>query len=850
MSKGVLKRTRCALVFMVVLLVAACGGGGGNNSSPPPPSAVTLASLSPAAVNAGTDTTILTATGSGFTASSVIEWNGKALTTSYVSTTTLTASIPVAELVEPGTVAVTVSNAASGGASSPVVDFTISEQTAPTIATLAPNTVMAGAQGFLLVVTGTNFQAGATVSWNGTALQTQFDSATELAANVPASLLANSGSASVVVINDAAAGGTSNVATFTISSKPPAPTLVSISPTSIRQNQGSVTLTITGTNFTPTTQVSTGVGFNSATTTYISPTELTYAFTTSPSSPYAGSTVSIMVADPASGLVYSNALALAVTAATPVVSGINPASIYVDQGDTTITVSGQYFTPTSVVYFNGNPRATSLSNSGQLVAQLTALDVATVGTATLTVSDSASGNVISNAVSFAIQPLPTVALRSLSPMTVPAGNGAFTLTAIGNGFSAGSVINWNGAPLPTKHVSLTLLTASVTAAQVATVATVQVTVVNPAGEGGATGAVALNIVAPSIDAVSFQINNGHTGSITFASATLPSSPAWSVNVGGAPSYALIVSNRVYVMATSNGNSQLLALDGATGAIVWGPTAFSGAASLAYDAGMLFVDSGAWISNGVLTALDSATGAMKWSATIPGSFATQSPPVASQGIVYTLDDGVLTAFNENTGAQLWQQYATGTDGAAAVTVDGVYTAAPCTAIDFAPVTGTPIWSTNTGCEGGGGNTPVAGGGRVYEPISPAPYAGNTYDAETGAVLGAFNYSVLPAVSGTHAYTMFNSTLQSVTLSNSQINWSFAGDGLLVTAPIVVNNYVFIGSSSGNLYGLDAATGSLLWTQNLGAAIPYPNTGSGLSAGDGLLVVPAGNTVTAYVLSSHP
>jgi outer membrane protein assembly factor BamB len=147
--------------------------------------------------------------------------------------------------------------------------------------------------------------------------------------------------------------------------------------------------------------------------------------------------------------------------------------------------------------------------------------------------------------------------------------------------------------------------------------------------------------------------------------------------------------------------------------------------------------------------------------------------------------------------------------------------------------------------------------VYEPISPAPYAGNTYDAETGAVLGAFNYSVLPAVSGTHAYTMFNSTLQSVTLSNSQVNWSFAGDGLLVTAPIVVNNYVFIGSSSGNLYGLDATTGSLLWTQNLGAAIPYPNTGgsatqgyTGLSAGDGLLVVPAGNTVTAYVLSTHP
>jgi outer membrane protein assembly factor BamB len=99
------------------------------------------------------------------------------------------------------------------------------------------------------------------------------------------------------------------------------------------------------------------------------------------------------------------------------------------------------------------------------------------------------------------------------------------------------------------------------------------------------------------------------------------------------------------------------------------------------------------------------------------------------------------------------------------------------------------------------------------------------------------------------------LQSVSLSTNQVNWSFAGDGTLVTSPIVVNNYVFVGSTSGNLYGLDAATGSLVWSQNTGGAAPatYVSTfqgPTGLSAGDGLLVVPAGNTVTAYVLSTNP
>jgi PQQ-like domain len=42
-------------------------------------------------------------------------------------------------------------------------------------------------------------------------------------------------------------------------------------------------------------------------------------------------------------------------------------------------------------------------------------------------------------------------------------------------------------------------------------------------------------------------------------------------------------------------------------------------------------------------------------------------------------------------------------------------------------------------------------------------------------------------------------------------AFAGDGQLATAPIVVNNYVFIGSQSGNLYALDASTGQ--WSRTM-------------------------------------
>jgi outer membrane protein assembly factor BamB len=218
---------------------------------------------------------------------------------------------------------------------------------------------------------------------------------------------------------------------------------------------------------------------------------------------------------------------------------------------------------------------------------------------------------------------------------------------------------------------------------------------------------------------------------------------------------------------------------------------------------------------------------------------------------------LTAFDESSGAQVWQQNVSGTNAAPAVTVDGVYAAPVCFAFDLQPATGAVIWSNNTGCEGGGGNTPVVGGGRMYAPLSPGFYAGNVYAAESGQVLGAFSASAPPAISTSSVFTLNNSTLQGTALSNDQILWSFAGDGTLVTSPIVVNNFVFVGGSSGNLYALDATTGSQLWTKNLGAAIAGPATGgsatqgaTGLAAGDGLLIVPAGNKVNAFVLSTNP
>ena len=610
-------------------------------------------------------------------------------------------------------------------------------------------------------------------------------------------------------------------------------------------------LSVYGAGFVPSSVVE----WNGAplATTYQSATQLSAtvpaALTGSPR------TDSVTVSNAATGGPASAAqIFLVNTAPLPSLASLSPSLVTAASGAFTLTVNGQNFTPGSVVAWNGSPRPTTYLSPVQLSAAIGAGDVATAGVASVTVSDPASGNTATPSLTFTIQTIAAPVLTQLSPATVPAGAGGFTLTVIGTGFVAGSVVHLNGTALPTTAVSATVLSAPVGATQVAAVGSQSITVVNPANQGGTSSSLALQVVAPSLDAVSFQIDTGHSGYISFKSATLPTKSLWSVNIGSQPSYALIVGGIVYV---ATGNATVIALDAHTGATVWGPIAFTGTVGISYDAGQIFVTSGTYVSQGTLSALSAATGAPLWSAAIPGGFASSAPPVAAQGLVYTLADGVLTAFGETNGAQVWQQGVSGTDGAVAVTLDGVYAAPVCFAYDLQPALGTVLWSHNTGCEGGGGNTPVVGGGRMYAPLNPGNYSGNIYVAESGTLVGSFTSSALPAVSPTSAFNLYSGTLQSTALSNNQVNWSFAGDGQLTTAPIVVNNFVFIGSSGGNLYALNAATGVPFGSINLGAAIagsaggsnPYQGT-SGLSAGDGLLVVPAGNTVNAFVLSTAP
>jgi redox-regulated HSP33 family molecular chaperone len=184
-----------------------------NNPTP------VLTSLSPMSVTAGSAAFTLTVNGTGFVSGAVVNFNGTAKVTTYVSATQVTAAILAADVASAGTPGVTVTNPTPGGGSSNSLTFTVTAvatNPVPSITSLQPNSVSAGSAGFTLTVNGTGFISGSTVTFNGVSRMATFVSSTQLTVSVLAADVANTGTAPVVVTNPSPGGGASSPASFTI----------------------------------------------------------------------------------------------------------------------------------------------------------------------------------------------------------------------------------------------------------------------------------------------------------------------------------------------------------------------------------------------------------------------------------------------------------------------------------------------------------------------------------------------------------------------------------------------------------------------------------------------------------
>jgi uncharacterized protein (TIGR03437 family) len=289
--------------------------------------------------------------------------------------------------------------------------------------------------------------------------------------------LASGGVASVTVFNPSPGGGVSNAINFTVNN--PAPTASLISPNSAIAGGPAFTLNLTGANFVNGSVVRWN-GSDRATN-FISSTQLTASITAADIA--TAGTANITVFNPTPGGGFSGALTFTINNPVPALSQINPNPAIAGSGDFTLNVTGTNFVNGSVVRWNGANRTTNFVSNTQLSAAITAADIATAGTASVTVFNPTPGGGLSNPLTLNINnPVPTIS--ALNPNATLAGSAAFTLNVTGTGFVNGSVVRWNGANRTTNFVSNTQLTAAITAADIAAAGVANVTVFNPTPGGG------------------------------------------------------------------------------------------------------------------------------------------------------------------------------------------------------------------------------------------------------------------------------------------------------------------------------------------------------------------------------
>ena len=133
------------------------------------------------------------------------------------------------------------------------------------------------------------------------------------------------------------------------------------------------------------------VTFNGAAkvTTFMSATQLTAAIAATDIA--AAGTVNITVTNPAPGGGTSGAQRFTIKNPAPTAASVSPTSAAEGGAAFTLTVNGTGFVATSVVTFSGRRKRLHLSARTQLLAAITAADIATAGTATIAVTNPAPG---------------------------------------------------------------------------------------------------------------------------------------------------------------------------------------------------------------------------------------------------------------------------------------------------------------------------------------------------------------------------------------------------------------------------------------------------------------------------
>jgi hypothetical protein len=266
----------------------------------------------------------------------------------------------------------------------------------PTVTSLSPSTALIGAAPQTVTITGTNFIASSTVTYNGSAATATYVSATQLTIPLTAANQAAAGTFPVVVTNPTPGGGSSTAVNFAVNNPPP--TVSAISPSTLVAGSPAQTLTVIGTNFLATSTVT----FNGTTVagTVVSPTQLTIPLTAANLTTAGSFPVVVTNGTPGGGS--SAAVSLTVTNPVPAITSISPSAVSTGAAAQTLTVTGTNFLASSTVTLAGIAATATVASSTSLTIPLTAANLAKAGSYPVVVTNPAPGGGSSAAVALVV----------------------------------------------------------------------------------------------------------------------------------------------------------------------------------------------------------------------------------------------------------------------------------------------------------------------------------------------------------------------------------------------------------------------------------------------------------------
>jgi hypothetical protein len=454
--------------------------------------------------------------GNNFVSRSIVQLDGAPLATNFVSATELRATVPTAKLATLGVLRISVGTSPPGGGASREVTFEVQNPVA-TLTSLSPLSVLTNAPNTTLTASGANFVAGAKIVFGVTSLATTLTNATTLSAVIPSSLLVGAGSVPVKVVNPAPGGGDSSAIAFTVAN--PTAALDSINPSAAFVGSASIPMTVTGAGFV----AGSSVVWNGTplVTTFVSATSV--RATVPAGSLGAAGDFPVAVANPAPGGGITQPVVFRVQYPSPQPSSVLPQAAPAGAGPTDVVVSGIGFFLTSQLTFDGVPAATVFQDATHLKATLSAAQLASAGTISVRVVNSAPGGGISSALPFSItNALPVIG--SLAPASVTAGSADRVIALTGAGFVPTSTATSNGVLVATAYVGPTTLNVTVPANHMLNPGSIVIAVTNPAPGGGISAPKSLVV---GCDVGGVDVSLGTLGAVTTLQTNFATAPLMS-----------------------------------------------------------------------------------------------------------------------------------------------------------------------------------------------------------------------------------------------------------------------------------------------------------------------------------